>query len=176
MKFTNTNYDKSIAAIGWIFVGGVVFFIYFYTFLVLYAFTPFLPSNFLTVSHKVFGCSVLISDLSAVCKFTNFILLALHELTHYLLFLSIFCLLFHGALKLRKINFSVENFLYFLVGVLVVWLIFFLVPLIFSVVESGNEISINSLIFNIGELFLFLCAVFFLGRRRRGYGISKTSS
>lgn len=168
MKFTNANFDKSITAIGWIFMGGVIFLIYFYSFLVLHAFTPILPSIFLAVSSKIFGCSELISDLSTACEFANFILLALHELVHYFLFLSIFCVLFYGALKLRNINFSSDRFAYFFVGTLLAWLIFFLAPLLSHATENGNKIPVGSLFLNIGEIFLFLCAVFFVGRHSRG--------
>lgn len=164
----NENYDKPIAAIGWIFLGGVIFLIYFHSFFVLHAFTPFSPSRFLTVSNAVFGCSELISDLSAACKFINSVLLALHELAHYLLFLSIFCVLFYGVIKLKEINFSNDKFAYFFVGTLLIWLIFFLAPLLFSAVENGNKIPIGSLFLNIVEIFLFLCAVFFVGRHSRG--------
>lgn len=174
MKFTNANYDKSIAAAGWVFMGGVIFLIYFNGFLVLHAFTPFVPSRFLNVSHQMFGCSELISGLSPACKFTNFILLALHELTHCLLSLLIFCMLFYGALKLRKINFSSDKFACFSVGALLVWLIFFLAP-IFST-AMGNRIPLNYLVLNVGKMSIFLCAVFFVGRRGGSHGTSRTSS
>lgn len=174
MKFTSANYDKSIAAVGWISVGGVIFLICFNGFLVLHAFTPFLPSRFLTVSHQVFGCSELISGLSPACKFNNFILLALHELTHYLLCLLIFCTLFYAALKLRKIIFSSDKFACFSVGALLAWLIFLLVPMFFTGME--NRVPLDYLFLNTVEMLIFLRAVFFVCRRSGSHGTSKTSS